>query len=375
MKGKGLLTLVGSVCLILVLAALSFMPACKAPSPAPAPSPVPAPAPAPAPAPEVIKLNFSTLNSELYPITAIYKGWIQDIEKGTGNRVKITPYFGQTLVSGKEAYQGVVDGVADIVEACLSYSPGRFPVMEVLDLPGYPSPDPRITTNVAWDLYQHFQPAELNDVHVLFIHNFAPMVIMTRDKRITRLEDLKGLRIRGTGTSKTVTEALGATPVSVPFMETYDLLAKGTLDGTWDGFSSLSSMKLAELTKYTFVCADVGVSAALGIVMNPKKWNSLPPDIQKVFNEVSSSYLSIAANKWLAMDTEGAEFAKPAGHEIVIPSPEEMARWRAVAGDPVLSKWATDKDAKGLPGTKILAYRQERAQYYFKQFGPIKLYK
>lgn len=57
MKKKRLLTLVGSVCLILVLASLPFMGACAKPAPAPAPVPTPAPPPPPAPAREYILIG------------------------------------------------------------------------------------------------------------------------------------------------------------------------------------------------------------------------------------------------------------------------------------------------------------------------------
>ncbi|MFC1938246.1 amino acid ABC transporter substrate-binding protein [Chloroflexota bacterium] len=55
MENKNLLTLVGSFCLILVLAVLPFMAACAKPAPTPTPTPTPIPTPTPKPKPEAPK--------------------------------------------------------------------------------------------------------------------------------------------------------------------------------------------------------------------------------------------------------------------------------------------------------------------------------
>ena len=65
------------------------------------------------------------------------------------------------------------------------------------------------------------------------------------------MEDLKGMKIRGTGTSIKVVEALGATPVAMPQPETYDALQKGVVDGLVSPIETLKGWKFAEVIKST----------------------------------------------------------------------------------------------------------------------------
>lgn len=320
---------------------------------------------------ETIELKHSDIHPETYPYIQIVKDYMKEIEEKTAGRVKFTMYAGGILTSAAEIYQGVVEGVSDTGMSVFAYGPGRFPVMEVCDLPGYPSPDGRLTSHVAWDIYKKFNPAELNDVHILFLHNFCPGIISTKDKPIRTLADIKGLRLRCTGTSAPIVKALGAVPVTIPITECYTLIEKGTVDGTLTDFASLTDLKFHEVCKYSVYAPIIGYTAAFFMAMNLEKWNSLPKDIQEVFNKVSPKYVEISGAKWLVMDRKAYEEIKKSGHTFTSFSTEDNANLVQLVVKPIQDKYRSDKKAKGLPADQCLSYRHEREQYWLKKLGMV----
>jgi TRAP-type C4-dicarboxylate transport system substrate-binding protein len=211
--------------------------------------------------------------------------WAKEIEKRTNGRVKINVFSSGTLTPADQTYDGAVKGISDIGMSCFAYTRGRFPVMEVLDLPmGYPNG--RTAMRVANDFFMKFKPKELDGVKVLYIHAHGPGLLHTL-KPVQSLPEMKGMKIRSTGLSAKVVEMLGAVPVAMPQGGTYEALQRGVVDGTFTPIETLKSWKQAEVIKYTTDSSGVGYTTAMFVVMNLKKWNALPKDIQEIFEAVS----------------------------------------------------------------------------------------
>jgi len=162
----------------------------------------------------------------------------------------VVDYFpGETLTKARQAYDGVVEGLSDIGLSLFSYTRGRFPVLAAVDLPlGYPSG--AVATKVVDAVYEKFKPKEHSDTLVMYLHAHGPGLIQTKDKAVRKLEDMKGLKFRAHGTSASVVEALGGTPVPKPMPETYQMLQKGVVDGAVYPFEANKGWKLGEVTKY-----------------------------------------------------------------------------------------------------------------------------
>jgi len=127
------------------------------------------------------------------------ESWAKEIEKRTGGKVKINIFAGGSLTPAPQVYDGVVKGISDIGMSCFAYTPGRFPLIEALDLPmGYPTG--MVATKVANDFAKKMNPPELNDVKLLYIHAHGPGLLHTQ-KPVTKLADLQGMKIRSTGLS------------------------------------------------------------------------------------------------------------------------------------------------------------------------------
>jgi TRAP-type transport system periplasmic protein len=289
--------------------------------------------------------------------------WAEEIGKRTGGKVKITYFPGGALLKGDEIYSGVLDGIADIGMSCFAYTRGRFPAMEALDLPiGYTSG--KTATMVANEFYAQFKPKELEDAKMLYIHAHGPGLLHSK-KPAKTLEDLRGMKIRATGFSAKVAASLGAAAVGMPQGGTYEALQKGVVEGTFGPIEVLKGWKQGEVIKYTTECYSIGYTTAMFVVMNKDKWASLPPDIQKVFEEVSAEWIPKHAKGWDAADNEGREFTLSLGNEIIPLSDAESDRW-AEAVSPVVDEYAEAAKGKGLPGSEYVEFIRERIEAHSK---------
>ena len=272
------------------------------------------------------KLTFSIFFPPTHGQTKAAMDWAKEIEKRTGNKVQITVFPGGTLTNAKQCYSGVVKGISDIGFSLFAYTRGRFPVMAAVDLPmGYP--DGKTASRVAHEFVKTFNPKELHDVKVLYIHAHGPGLLHTK-KPVNKIDDLKGMKIRATGFSAKVVKALGGVPVAMPQGGTYEALQKGVVEGTFSPMEVLKGWKQAEVVKSTTECYSVGYTTTFFVVMNLDKWNALPAEVKKVFDEVSEKYVDIHGQVWDSTDEEGRKYTESLGNKIIPLSDDESARWR-----------------------------------------------
>jgi TRAP-type transport system periplasmic protein len=317
-----------------------------------------------------IELSYSSFFPATYGLGQAATAWAKEVEKRTNGKVKITIHHSGTLTDANNCYEGVVNGISDIGQSVLSYTRGRFPLMEVLDLPGYPV-SAQVTTKVCDEFYKKFKPKEFADTHVLYMHAHIPGTIATVKKPVRTLEDLKGLKIRTTGLATKIIEALGGTPVAMPKGDQYDAMSKGVVDGTVSSPNELVGYKVAEVAKYSTLLGDVGYVSCMFVTMNNEKWKSLPADIQKVFTEVSNEWVEYTGKEWNRIEIEGFQFGKKVGHTFIYLSPQEQARWRN-AVKPLQDAYVKAMAAKGLPGKEAVDYRQQLIEKYSKVYAPLK---
>jgi len=280
-----------------------------------------------------IKLTFSIFFPATHGQAKAAMDWAKEVEKGTNGKVQITTFPGGTLTKAPQCYDGVVKGISDLGFSLFAYTRGRFPVMAAVDLPmGYPNG--KVASRVADDFGKAVNPKELQDVKVLYLHAHGPGLLHTK-KPVRKMEDLKGMKIRATGLSAKVVEALGGVPVAMSQGGTYEALQKGVVEGTFSPMEVLKGWKQAEVIKYTTECYSVGYTTTMFIIMNLDKWNALPADVKKVFEEVSEKYADVHGKVWDSTDREGREFTLSLGNQIIGLSAKESARWRK-AVEPVI---------------------------------------
>lgn len=319
-------------------------------------------------APDVVKLRAANYLPPTHKMSLLTGWFCDEVKKRTNGRVEINYSPGGSLLSPVKMYQGVVQGIADMGFTHTAYTRGRFPVTETLDLPlGYTSG--YVASKVSQDFYNKFKPKEWDEVHTLYFATSGPLVIHTIAKPVRTLDDLKGLKIRATGQMADVIKTLGATPVPLEMPDVYESLRRGVIDGVTVDLSPLKYWKFAEVIKNTTASWQVGSGYTFYFVMNKGKWDSLPPDIQKIVTEVAMEAQDKQAVLWNEMDIEGKEALKAAGGQFINLSQAEGQKWDK-AVDPVIEQYKKDMVAKGNAAADVdswIKYARERIAFWSKE--------
>ena len=295
---------------------------------------------------ETIKLTYSNFFPPKHIQSILAEQWCKEIEKRTNGRVVVEYYPGQTLTKANQCYDGVVTGLSDVGLSVFAYTRGRFPVMAAIDLPlGYTSG--RVATLIANDFVNKFQPKELDDVEVMYVHAHGPGLVHTvKDKPVRKLEDMKGLKLRGHGTSALFEKALGATPVPKPMPECYQMIQKGVVEGAAYPFEANKGWRLGEVTKNATAAYSAAYTTSFFVVMNKDKWNALPDDVKEIIKGINKEWILKHADAWDSSDLIGIQFFLSQGGTIWGLDKEESERWaKAVA--PVMDEYVADMKKKG----------------------------
>ncbi len=300
-----------------------------------------------------IKLNYSVFFPAPHKNAVLATEWAKEIEKRTGGKVQITVFPGGTLTPADKCYDGVVKGISDIGFSVMAYTRGKFPLTEVSDLPlGIKTG--LVATKVINEYVKKFNPKEFDEVKIMYLHGHGPGILHTK-KEVKTLEDLKGMKIRCTGMAAKIVQALGATPVAMPMGETYDAISRGVVDGSMAPIEALQGWKWGEVVKFTIENFSSSYSTGMFVVMNKAKWNSLPPDVQKIIDQVNEEYAEKQGKLWDEIDKAGRDFTLSRGNKIISLSPEESLRWEK-AVRPILDEYKKNMQDKGLPGQEVLSF-------------------
>jgi TRAP-type C4-dicarboxylate transport system substrate-binding protein len=300
---------------------------------------------------EPVELSYSIFFPASHLQAQTAEAWAREVEQRSQGGVKITMYPGGTLTKAPQCYEGVVNGISDIGMSVFAYTRGRFPLLEGLDLPlGYP--DGAKATRIANQMVQKYDPEELQDVHVLYLHAHGPGILASK-KPVRSIGDLEAMKIRATGLSAKIVSSLGAVPISMSQGETYDALQKGVVEATFCPVETLKGWKQGEVIDYVIDTTTIGYTTAMFVVMNKAKWESLPEEIQAVMTEVSEEWVEKQGRAWDQSDAEGEEFVRGLDKTFIeLSADQQQAFVRAM--EPVLSDYVSATEAKGLPGRAFL---------------------
>jgi TRAP-type C4-dicarboxylate transport system substrate-binding protein len=316
---------------------------------------------------EPIKLTFS----QYFPVThknAVLTGqFCEEIKKRTNGRVEIVHYAGGTLTTAPKVMDGVITGISDLGFSSLNYNPGRYPVTDTTDLP-LGRPNGWVASQVSDDFYRKFKPKEWDKVHVLYLTATGPNVIQTVSKPVKTLADLKGVKLRGVGKMGETLKALGAATVPLEMVDLYESLRRGVIEGCMMPVEVLKGWKLGELEKYVTASWMVGNTNTFYVVMNAEKWNKLPADLKKIFDEVAAEFKEKHALAWNESDTEAIQLFKQQGGQITALDEAEAARWKK-AVEPVIDEYKKASVSAGFKAAEVdgwISYTRERVAYWTK---------
>jgi C4-dicarboxylate-binding protein DctP len=310
---------------------------------------------------KVIELSFGHIQHpghSLYNSTEEFK---KAVEARSNGRLKITIYPDSQLGSNREMMEQCVMGTLDITFAGAS---DWATVIQVQELAAYEFPF----------LYKDLdaQKALISDILTREIDsymertNLRPLIINTngmrntlsRIKPITRMEDIRGMKVRMPETALYVDTwtALGATVVTSPWSEAYTILSQGVADTVEPDTVGMVNANLHEVGKYYTRLGQMG--AIYISFINKDKWNTIPPDLQQILLEAGRETAEVQINNRKTEDAAAEDVMREAGVAFNDVAPEERARMREAVG-PVYDNFAQKYNLQPLVD-KLMTFAAEQ---------------
>ncbi|WP_417797587.1 TRAP transporter substrate-binding protein [Terasakiella pusilla] len=316
---------------------------------------------------EVITLKLSHFLPSSHPSQKDFiEPWVAELEKRTNGKVKVEIYpAGSAFGHVAKQFDQVRAGVVDIAHGLTGFPRGRLPRTLVTDLP-FLVKTSDAASKTLWDLYPTYLAPEYKGMKMLAMHAHNGGLIHTRDKKVEKIEDLKGLRLRTPSLAiSNMLKYLGATPVGLPPTQVYENLQKGVIDGNVFPYEAVNSFKLYEVLGYHLDAK--AYTTSFYFAMNEKKYNSLPEDVRKVIDEISGQTL---VNKfgawWTKWDQPGIQAIKDKGNTVTVLTDAQRDEWRAHL-QPMIDVYLDDMEKQGVPNAReIYAKAQELVAKYEK---------
>ncbi|MFC2013997.1 TRAP transporter substrate-binding protein DctP [Chloroflexota bacterium] len=314
--------------------------------------------------PEVINLKLAHVAPPMSFEGRVFTEFKNKIEEQTQGRVTVTLYFSQSLFQQEDTWTSVIAGIGDITFFVVHFEPERFPLNMVLaQLPLRAATD--IRGSQFWDELWNKIPemrAEFDEVKVLSKWLIAPADLHFTKKEVRVPGDMRGLEIIGLGRQKTTfLQAAGASPLALVGPDWYMSLERGLGDGLMMHYHVMDQFGCTELLPY-HTNVNMGHSALMAL-MNLDTWNSLPPDIQKIIDDLGSWMTEAMIASSTGSQERAVSKCQELGHAIYDPTPQERQLWLAPAML-VTEKWIEETEAKGLPTRAVFEEAMQLSEKY-----------
>lgn len=291
--------------------------------------------------------------------------WCEEVAKATSDRVKCN-ILPKAVTAPPGTFDAVRDGLADVSYSVHGYTPGRYLLTQMVELPF--SGDNPVATSVAYQRVYDRHLAKLNEhrgLKVLAVFTHGPGIVYNTKRPIEKLADAQGLKFRvGGGMVNEVGKVLGMNVTLKPAPESYELLSSGVMDGVLFPAESIESFKLEKLVKHRTDFPGGLYNVSFAMVMNPATWNKISKADQAAIEKLSGE--ALARNfglGWEAVDRRGSAFMQANGVQRIAAGKAFVDEVRAKTA--VLEqKWIADAKAKGLANAEqvLREYRAEVAK-------------
>ncbi len=320
---------------------------------------------APAQAQEPVRLKFSTmLPTGTTHHRMVIQPWVEEVKRRSNGRLEITVFPASSICKANQQYECVRDGLVDLAYGLPGWTPNRFPMTSVMELP-FMHRSAATGSRMLADLWPQYLSKEYTDVHVLAMNMQPAGHVHSSGKAIRGLEDFKGQKIRAaTAVTGDLIEALGGVKVGMPSPEVYQAMSNRAIDGFALNYEGVLAFRLQEVTRYhTEVSA---YSTVFATMMNRKRYESMPADLRQILDETTAAakgYWEQSGVAWDRNDENARKSLTDAKHEVITLSDAERERW-VKAATPIDEKWVADLEKRGLPGRQLLDEARALARKY-----------
>ena len=210
--------------------------------------------------------------------------WIREMSAG---RLDIRVYGGGELVPALEVFEAVSSGAVEMGHGAAYYWAGIEPGFQFFTSIPFGMNAQQMN---AWmesgggrelwkDIYTNF------NLVPFFAGNTGAQMGGWFNKRIDRIEDFEGLKMRMPGIGAKVLERVGATAVLSAGSELYTNLERGVIDATeWIGPYHDYLMGFHDIAKYYYYPGWHEPGSVLELIVNKRDYESLPTDLRAILH-------------------------------------------------------------------------------------------
>lgn len=281
--------------------------------------------------------------------------WADNVERDSEGRIRVER-FGSMALGGTppELMDQAIDGIADIIWTVNGYTPGRFPRVEVFELPFFVG-DARAASSALWQMYEEHMRDEFEGVHMLAKWVHGPGLFHT-NRPVRVPSDLTGMKIRGG--SRGVNDLLGlvgAEAVGLPVTGVAEALSRGVIDGTTIPWEVTTALRVSELVQNHTEFDGPGLyTLTFSFAMNQDAYDALPEDLREVIDRNSGHDFSVFAGGTQAdADGPARQIAVDRNNNIFTVSREEAAQWDDLVR-PLYDRWVADMNGRGIDGQALI---------------------
>ena len=304
-------------------------------------------------------VKFTTWHPPLSrEVKTVWEPMLEEMKKRSGGKMTFAMYAGGALGKGTEHFDIVANGLSDMGYFTATWTPGRFPLSDVLSLAVWVD-GKDLATDIGNAMYKRILYQEFKNVKMIELNGCIQSFLWTK-RPVHSLTDVKGLKVRSPGGHQThYIKALGAEPVFMPLGDVYMAIERGTVDGLVTCPPLILAYKLHEVTKYglvtTFGCVTEGV------VMNQESWKKMPEDQKRMIEAVGHNPFRTTGGLTREVYKMMMKEIVDKGVKLNTPPPKEAERWFDQFRE-VTREWVLDLEKKGLPAKKVVEMYNEECE-------------
>jgi TRAP-type C4-dicarboxylate transport system substrate-binding protein len=301
---------------------------------------------------ETIELRFAHHLPPGIDVAKDFEAWAKRVEEKTSGQVKVSLYPAESLSKAFDFYTSTAKGICDISFGPYANDFSQFPLGSVMELPIVDWPSYEAATKIKRTIYDEFPElrAEFKDVHILWDWSAMGRSIHTKKRIIKVPADIKGMKIISAGEMARVLANLEISPVNLMPPDWYMSLERGVVEGCVEPYNVLFVHKVIQLLPNH---TDVSLGLlGFQVIMNERKWKSLPPEAQKVMEDLRPWITQSCIETQRNALAEAKKACEKLGHQFYEPNPQEMKLWYDSVS-PAIQDWVKETDAKGMPASAV----------------------
>lgn len=274
------------------------------------------------------------------------KNFVKLVEEKSDGSVIITPHFGAALgYEGREQFSAVRDGAVALASAPFDKYVGFAPIFALQSMPFL---TPTIEkTKTLFDIARPYYEKAFNEANqtLLLGEPWTPQGIWAK-KRITGVDDIKGLKVRSyDATGTRVLKRAGASPIQLSGGDVVPALSTNTIEAVLTSDESGVSGRYWEhdVKYFNFLGYTMGISA---VTMNLDSYNSLSDDQKSALRAAAEEAEAAAWEIVRERVAQNKNTMSENGAEYFDQVPQEVINHLKDAGSSELDKWREDMGAE-----------------------------